>query len=71
MESKLDEQMYSRSDYRAHLWVVQNFDTKSLKYFVIDNFGLHNFQFNIGFVFFGIFLPFSPSSFVTVLHTSG
>ena len=32
VESKLDEQTDSHSEYSAHQWVVQNFDTKSLKY---------------------------------------
>ena len=32
MESKLNGQMDSHSEYSAHLYVVQNFDTKSLKY---------------------------------------
>ena len=32
VESKLDRQTDSHSDYSAHLRVVHNFDTKSLKY---------------------------------------
>ena len=32
LESTLDGQMDSNCDYSAHLRVVQNFETKSLKY---------------------------------------
>ena len=32
MESTLDGQTDSHCDYSAHLWVMQNFETKSLKY---------------------------------------
>ena len=44
VESKLDGQTNSHSDYSAHLWVVQIFDTKSLghtwKKFYIDGVGI-------------------------------
>ena len=57
MESKLDRQTDSYSDYSAHLRIVQNFFTKPLKAVVIDNFDLHIFFFfNLtDFVIFGIF----------------
>ena len=32
VESKYDGQTDTHSEYSAHLWVVQNFDTKSIKY---------------------------------------
>ena len=45
LESKLEGQTDSYSDYSAYLRVVHNFDTKSLKYCFIDNLVLHIFQF--------------------------
>ena len=37
----MNEQRDSHSDYIAHMWVVQNFDVRSLKYCFIDDFDLH------------------------------
>ena len=74
VESELNGQTDSRSDYSVHLRVVQNFFTKSLNIVFIDNFELHIFQFNIDFVIFGSFLRvrFSQraSSLVTVMQTN-
>ena len=38
---KMNGQTDSQIAYISHLWVMQNFDSKSLKYFVIDGFDLH------------------------------
>ena len=43
MESKLEGQTDAHGDYSAHLWFVQNVDTRSYSV-VIDNFDLHIFQ---------------------------
>ena len=48
MESKLNGQMNSHSDYIAHVRVVQNSVVK-------DDFDLHYFQFKINIAIFGIF----------------
>ena len=72
MASELNGQTDLHSDYSANLWVVQNYDVRSLNIVVIDDFDLHSFQFKINIVIFGIFLRFSSlSSFVTGVHTSG
>ena len=44
LESKLNGQMDSHSDYSVYLRVVENFDTKSLKKIFFDNFVLHIFH---------------------------
>ena len=41
MESKLNGQTDSHSDFSAHVWAMQNFDTNI---FVIDDFDLHIFN---------------------------
>ena len=48
VESKLNGQMNSHSDYIAHVRVVQNSVVK-------DDFDLHYFQFKINIAIFGIF----------------
>ena len=58
-ESKLNGQTDTHSDYSAHLWVVQNFDSLLLLMFSICK---------IDIVIFGRFLR---CNFVMVLHTSG
>ena len=70
MESKLNGQMDSHSNYSAHVWVVQNFD--SFQNIVVkDDFDLHYFQFKINILIFSIvYILNSRSSLVTVLHTS-
>ena len=71
-QSKLNGQTDSHSDYCAHLWLVQNFNTKSSNIVVIDDFELNVSQFKINFVIFDIYLRLKfPSSLVTILHTSG
>ena len=57
MESELNEQTDSLSDYSAHLWVVQNYHIRSLNIVVIDDFDLHIFQFKIDIMIFGRFRP--------------
>ena len=47
LESKLNGQRDSHNDNSAYMWIVQNFDNKSLKYVVIDYFNLIIFQFKI------------------------
>ena len=56
LESKLDGQTDSQSHYSAYLWVVHNFDTKSLNIVFIDSFILHIFTIKIDFAIFCIFL---------------
>ena len=57
MESKLNGQTDSRSDYSVHLRIVQNFRYQVfLNIVFIDNFDLHIFQFDKDFVIFGSFL---------------
>ena len=56
MESKLDGQTDSRSDYSAHMWVTQNFDIKSLKMFEVDNLDLHIFNLKLINLYYVLFL---------------
>ena len=52
-QSKLNGQTDLHSDYCAHLWLVQNFNTKSSNIVVIiDGFDLNISQFKIDFVIF-------------------
>ena len=64
-ESKLDGQPDSQSDNSAHMWVVKNFFTTSLKNIsVIGNFDFIYFSIWFSAVFYVLN---SPSSLVTVL----
>ena len=57
-ESKLDGQTVSPSDYSAHLWVVQNFDTSPKMFLLLINLDLLIFQINIKFCDFWLFSTF-------------
>ena len=60
MESKLNGQTDSNSNYSTHLLVMHNFDTKYLNIVTLNyssyDFDLHIFQYKIDIAFFGRFL---------------
>ena len=56
-QSKLNDQTDSHIDYCAHLWLVQNFNTRSSNIIVNDDFDLNISQFKIDLVIFGRYLP--------------